>query len=238
MDQNHAREASISASGAYRSVLDIARILEDLARDGIPIEADLEDGDEERPFISTVLWVEPDISHFVVAYVEDDAINSLLYRQAAIKFSTEYQGDRLNFFTRTPLDGMYRGKPAIHFPLPESMHRYRRTHHRIPVPANAGLRCVVSHGHAAHVELRVVDISEGGIGCLAHTASELFSAGVTLEHCTFIQPSGVEMRVELAVQYAMPTMLPNGTYAQRLGLRFIEPTEEIRAVARKYSGAG
>lgn len=236
MDLKQPREDNISASGAYRSVLDIARILEDLARDRIEIQADLGNGDDELPFISTVLYVEPDISHFVVAYAADDAINSLLYSQAAIKFSADYQGDRLNFFARTPLDGTYQGKPAIYFPLPESMHRYRRTHERIPVPAEAGLRCFITHGvEARPLELRVLDISEGGVGCLGHTDSEPFAAGVTFQNCTFTHPGGHDIRAALAVQYAMPTMLPNGTYAQRLGLRFVNVTEEIRALARKFA---
>ena len=235
MEQKHAREYNISASGAYRSVLDIAHILEDLARDGIAIQADLGDGDNELSFTSTILWVEPDISHFIVAYVEDDSINSLLYKQAAIKFSAEYQGDRLNFFARTPFDGLYQGKPAVYFPLPESMHRYRRSHERIPVPASAGLRCFVTRGVNKIIELRVVDISEGGIGCIAHTESEAFAAGAVFKHCTFTQPGGKEIAAEFAVQYSMPTMMPNGTYAQRLGLRFVNPTEEIKALARKFA---
>ncbi len=236
MDQNEAREENISASGAYRSLLDIARILEDLARDRIAIHADLGDGDDALPFVSRILWVEPDISHFIVAYAEDNEVNSRLYRQAAIKFNTEYQGDRLTFFTRTPVDGTYKGKPAIHFPIPESMHRYRRRHERIVVPAEAGLRCVVTHGPMVQHELRVVDISEGGIGCLIHAESELFAAGTIFKNCRLIQPGGAEIWAKLAVQYAMPTMLPSGTYAQRLGLRFVEPTEEIRALARKFAG--
>jgi c-di-GMP-binding flagellar brake protein YcgR len=235
MDRNQAREDNISASGAYRSALDIARILEDLARDRIQIEADLGNGDDERPFVSTILHVEPDISHFVVAYVENDEINSLLYRQATIKFSAAYQGDHLNFFARTPLDGAYLGKPAIYFPLPESMHRYRRTHERLTVPAEAGLRCFIGYGAARPLELRVLDISEGGVGCLGHTDRDPFAAGTTFQNCTFTLPGGQDIRATLAVQYAMPTMLANGTYALRLGLRFVTPTEALRALARKFA---
>ncbi len=234
MDDSNAREAELTASGAYRSLLDIARILEGLSRERITIHADLGE-DEGRRFASTILWVEPDISHFVVAYVADDEINSLLYKQAAIKFNADYHGDRITFFTRTPVDAMHKGKPAILFPMPESMHRYRRKHERITVPAEAGLRCVISSGQVAKFEMRVLDISEGGIGCIMHSENGPFAAGETIKNCRLIEGDGTEWWVDLSMQYSLPTLMPNGTYAQRLGLRFVEPPEEVKALARKFA---
>lgn len=249
-DNSRARDTGLSASGAYRSILDIARILEDLSRDGIAIQADLGHADlgqadpgqanlgesgDSPPFVSTILRVEPDASHFVVAYVEDDAINSRLYRQPAIKFSADYQGDRITFFARDPLDGLHDGTPAIYFPMPESMHRYRRTHERVAVPTQAGLRCIAHHGHAAELEMRVLDISEGGIGCLIHIEHRPLAAGDTLTNCSLTHPGGPELRVDMVVQYAMPTLLPNGAYAQRLGLRFLKTTDELRILVKKFA---
>lgn len=219
----------------YNSSVEIARVLEDLARERVAIYADLGESEEAQVFASTILWVEPDVSHFIVAYAADDAINSRLYLQPVIKFNANYQGERVSFFAHTPLDAVFEGKPAIHFPLPPSLLVYHRNHERIEVPSEAGLRCIVSNGKDSQLEMKVVDISEGGIGCTIYSEAEPFARGAVLKYCKIILPGGATARVVLSVQYSIPTMLPNGTFAHRAGMRFIEPPVNIRLLLKKLA---
>lgn len=219
----------------YSSLLEVAGVLEDLSRERVAIHADLGEIEDAHVFESRILRVDPDLSHFIVAYVEDDSINSLLYKQSAIKFNANSQGDRISFFTHSPLDAFFDGKPAVYFPLPPSVLRYHRNHERIDVPAEAGLKCIVIDGKENPLEMKVVDISEGGIGCLIHTETEPFVHGAVLKHCKIVEQGGRQLRVVLNVQYSMPAMLPNGSYVQRAGMRFMEPPDDIRRLVKLFS---
>jgi c-di-GMP-binding flagellar brake protein YcgR len=220
----------------YISPVEIARVLEDLASEHVAIHAEFGENSGAQVFASRILWVEPDCSGFFVAYAADDTINSLVYKQAAIKFEADYMGERVSFFSHTPLDTTYSGKPAIYFPLPASLIHYQRKYKRVTVPAEAGLRCLVNHEKAEPLEMKVVDISEGGMGCIIYSETEPFAQGAVLKHCKLVQPDGTQLRIVLAVQYSIPTMLPNGTYVQRAGLRFVEPPGAITALVRGFSG--
>ncbi len=228
----------MTANATCTSPVEIAQVLEDLAGARIPIHAELEEPAGPRLFTSRVLWVEPDCSGFTVAYDADDTVNGLLYRQGAIKFNADRHHERISFFAHTPLDTMFQGKPAIYFPIPPSLMRYRRRHQRIAVPAEAGLRCVVTRDREAQLEMKVVDISEGGMGCVIHSETEPFVQGAVLRQCRLVRTGGKPVWVVLAVEYSMPAMLPDGAYVQRAGLRFLEPPPEIRTLTRQLSAGG
>jgi c-di-GMP-binding flagellar brake protein YcgR len=228
----------MTGSVTYRSPVEIACMLEEFFSEQVPIYADLGEVDGAQVFSSKVLWVEQDYSGFFVAYDADDAINSLLYKQSTIKFNTDSQKGRFVFFTHSPVDATWGGKPAVYFPLPQSMLKYHRAHERNAVPAGAGLRCTVTREKQGKLEMRVVDISTGGLGCLINSEAEPFAPGEILDHCQITQPGGRQFRVAMSVQYSIPTMLSNGTYAQRAGLRFVEPPPEIEALARQFSAQG
>lgn len=219
----------------YRSPVEIARMLEEFSDERVAIQADLGEVDGAQVFSSKVLRVEPDCSGFFAAYDADNGVNSLLYRQSTIKFNADYLKDRFVFFTHSPVDATWGGKPAVYFPMPQSMLKYRRMYKRHVVPADAGLRCIVTREKQEPLEMRVVDISSGGLGCIIYSEAEPFAQGEILDHCQITQQDGQQFRVALSVQYSIPTMLSSGAYAHRAGMRFIEPPSEVQALARQFA---
>lgn len=119
------------------------------------------------------------------------------------------------------------GKVAFQAPLPETMLRLqRRELFRLPVPASHTVLIkvpVAEPGETAQpVDLRVVDISGGGIAVVLPDDGERFQARRRFPGCTLQLPDVGAIPVHLEITYVSRHEQRGGAIQLRAGCRFVD----------------
>ncbi len=209
----------------YRSRIEIRRILQALASEGIPIFAEIGD---EKLFVSQILSVNPATSHLTIAYCTEKSTNSALFEQHSVKFFSNRGAAFLEFEVAGASDTLCEGQPAIQFALPRTLILlHRREHPRISIPAEASLRCIAEAGGFAPFESHITDVSHDGLGGLLYDRDIKLKAGTVLKGCRIIIPCGKAIIADLELRYITTITLPDGILANRAGLRFIQRPDEM-----------
>jgi c-di-GMP-binding flagellar brake protein YcgR len=217
----------------FRSRIEIARILGELARDAVVLAAEF--GAGGQLFLSRVLRVVPDEQFLVVAYGQDKQVNNALLREMAVRFRANSGAWRIEFSVREPAETLFEGRGAIRFAFPEALLRSRRREHpRLRVPEDASLRCIADCAGVASFEARIVDISRGGLGGMIHDPGVRLSPGTVLRGCRIVLPGTESVVADLEVRYSIPFAQPDGSLAQRTGVKFLGEPRGLDALLEKF----
>lgn len=229
-----AKPAGATSSGVlYRSRMEIARILADLARDNAILSTDVEHG--ESLFLTRILHVDPGQEFFVVAYGDERAANAALLGKEVVTFLASHPRFRIEFTASHPVDTLFQGRSAVKMSLPDVLvEQQRRQHRRYPVPADVSLRCVADSAGVVPFEARIADISRGGLGAMVYDAGIQLPPGTILRRSRVIIPGHEAVEVDLEVRYSKPIALPDGTWANRAGVRFVSSEDRIDDLLRVF----
>ncbi len=216
----------------FRSHIEICRFLKMLAQVRCPISAQIKN---HHPFSSHLLALDSAIEHFIIAYSPHKTINSMLLDSPSVEFTAAHQEQLFTFEATTPEETLFEGQPAIQFKLPKTLLLHnRREHPRIPIPENVSLRCIADESGFIPFESHITDISHDGLGCLAYDTGIVLEKGGVLKECRIVLPNGTTAMVDLEIRYIAPVTLPDGTKANRAGLRFIQRPEEITKLINHF----
>jgi len=209
----------------YRSRIEICRILRALVKGQSSIFSEIGGG---WTFVSHILFVDSRKGYFVISYCANKLLNSKLLELRSLRFTASNQDAHFMFGVSNPVETRFKGQPAIQFTLPNSLILYhRREYPRLPVPVEASLRCVADAGGIAPFESHITDITHDGFGCILYNRDIKLEPGAVLKGCRIIIPSGKAVVADLELRYIMTIPLPDGTLANRAGLRFIQRPDEI-----------
>ncbi len=222
------------SSVLYRSHIEIGRILQGMAGECIALFAYIVDRDDEQLFVSQIQSVHPDAGSFVVSYGPSKSLNGALFRQPALRFKANYRGGRISFVAQRPLDGTFGGQPVLRFAFPSALLHYYREHRRVSLPGEAALRCVAGAPGEPQLELRVVDISQDGMGCVLHREGGGLGKGAVLRDCRIFLPNGTTVAADLMVRHSAAATLKDGSVGWRTGVRFVQTPAEIRPLIDQF----
>lgn len=209
----------------YRSRIEICRILQALEKGRSSIFAEIGSG---RTFVSRILLVDPRMGYFISSYCANKLLNSRLLKLPSLKFTANYQDAHLVFEVLNPAETLFDDQPAIQFALPKTLISYRRREHpRISISVASSLRCIAEAGGVAPFESRISDISHDGLGGMLYDCDIKLEPGAVLKDCRIIIPNGKAVVADLELRYVTMVRLPDGTLANRAGLRFIQRPDEI-----------
>lgn len=216
----------------YRSRIEICRILQTLAKERSSMFMEI---GSSRMFVSRILLVDPRMGHFIISYCANKLLNSKVIELPSFKFTANYQDAHLVFEVSNPTETQFDGQPAIQFALPKTLILYhRREHPRIPIPAEASLRCIAEEGGFVPFESHITDISCDGLGSMLYDRDIKLEPGTVLKGCRIIIPSGKAIVADLELRYVTMITLPDGTLANRAGLRFIQRPDEIAGLVNFF----
>jgi putative nucleotidyltransferase with HDIG domain len=230
--QGEIKQSAVSDGVLHHSRIEIGRFLQSLANENIPVFSDIRDG---QVFLSHILFVNPDTGHFIAAYAEYKPNNTLVFKNPALEFTSNYHGAHLTFKVLQPSDTMYKGQPALQFSFPRAvLIHHRREHKRIGIPKDISLNLVSGLGDSVPIEIRVVDISMDGLGCIVYKEGSTLQPGTVLKDCRILLPNGKDVAVDLIVRHTSPITLNDGTVAYRTGVRFIQTPKEIEPLINHF----
>lgn len=209
----------------YRSHIEISRMMQALATEHVSLSADIRNS---QTFATHVLGVDDRKGCFFVPFSTSKQLNSSLLKLPLLKFSASYHDAHIAFEAATPTEAQFEGAGTLCYPLPLALVYYhRRECPRIPVPAEAALRCVADEAGIIPFESHITDISHEGLGGLIYDSDIRLEPLTVLRGCRIVLPGGKAVMADLEVRHVTPLVQADGTTANRAGFRFIQRPDEV-----------
>jgi c-di-GMP-binding flagellar brake protein YcgR len=217
-----------------RSRTEIAKILVEISRQGIPVTATLHDG--EQLFITRILQVDAEAGRLMIAYSQSKAANSTLLAARTVVLHVEFSRSRVVLRASSPVDVAHEKQPGIRLDFPQYLVRLRqRTHPRFRIPSQMGLKCVVECPGFLPFELEVVDISLEGQGMMLSDPGIRLDPGTILKNCRIVYPGRRPIVVDMEIRYSKTIMKPDGSEPRRVGCRFLGNATDIADLVKMFS---
>jgi len=216
------------SSALYRSRIEIARILESIAREGDTLSSEI---GADKFFMTQLVRVDETADQLDFAFGPDKATNRLVLKQRLLEFEVNHQGAHITFEVSGPREAMCSGEPAIRYAIPRALvQTQRREHPRIPVPADVSVRCIADAAGVMPFEVRINDISLNGMGGMLYERGISLAAGMILKGCRIMVPGHEPIVVDLEVRNSTPVTMLDGRLAARAGVRFVKRPRGIEAL--------
>lgn len=133
----------------------------------------------------------------------------------------------------------HEGRPAFQADIPDSLLRLqRREFYRLTVPLLRPLRCSVPYakpdGSMAEMEIKVVDISIGGLQVLSPPEGIGFKQGATFPGCRLELPEVGFVNTTLKVRGIFDATLRSGATVKRAGCEFVNLPGPMMTLVQRY----
>lgn len=216
-----------------RSGIEIDRILSTMVDDHATVTANLP---SQVIFLSRLVSVDPVKERVMLAYSDYKAANSALLGSASVTFRCNHRWGQFAFACNRPRPSMHAGHPAIEMVAPPIVlalqHRRRPTRSQTPMEP-AELACQLRMGLISF-DARLVDMSLDGRAFLLADPGMPVCAGTRLRDVR-ITPRGREaLSADIDVNHVIPTMLPNGERATRIGCRILADDPAMEQLVRSF----
>ena len=217
-----------------RSGIEIDRILGAMVDDHSAVSASLP---QQQMFLSRLVGVDPVKQRVMLAYSDYEAANAALLAQASVKLRAQNRWGQVAFACDSPRPATHAGQRAIQLDSPTLLLALQ--HHKRVVPAQIAkappdLRCQLPIGGGVVLESRLVDMSLDGHAFLLGEAALPVCAG-TWVHDARITPQGSPpVAAEIEIKYVIPTVLPDGERATRIGCRIVAADAVMDALVGRF----
>jgi hypothetical protein len=203
-----------------RSGIEIDRILSAMVDDHATVTSSLPG---QVIFLSRLVQADPVKQRVVLAYSDYKLANTALLSSASVTFRCHHRWGQFAFNCNRPRPVTHAEHPAIEMASPALMmglqHRRRVMRSHAPLEP-AEMPCELRLGLISF-DARLVDMSLDGRAFLLADPGLPVCAGTKLEGVR-IRPRGREpVTVDVQVSHVIPTVLPNGERATRVGCRIV-----------------
>jgi flagellar brake protein len=185
--------------------------------------------------VSAFLQINPEFEEVVFDFGADETANRKLIGANSLQFTTFVHNVKIQFSTQAAEATMFEGKPAVRVRLPESLLKLqRREDYRVPTPVARPLKCIVGDlldATGKPLELRIVDISCGGIGVLTHTSGLSLAVGQEFHDCRIELPGVGNVTSSLLIRNISELNQGKG---QRCGCRFVRIPHPMVTLIQRY----
>lgn len=189
-------------------------------------------------FMTAVLGVTVDDAIILDASA-DEKMNERATQAETLTCTGRFGGVRIQFSVSDAVRFPHDGLEAMRCPLPQSVLRLqRREFYRLPVPFSNPVICTINlnteDGGQKAVTVRVVDISNDGIGLIAPAEELVFEPGQVFEHCTLSIPESGATDVVLKMRNVFRISNPFGGESVRAGCQFVDLPNRVVTKIQRY----
>ena len=133
----------------------------------------------------------------------------------------------------------YQGRPAFRAPLPDDLLRLqRREYYRLATPIANPLKCLIpvtaEDGATTEIEVRVADVSGGGLAFTQPTEGVVFTKDMRLANCRVELPEVGTLVATLQVRGVFEVTLRSGGKATRVGCQFVRLPGPMLTLVQRY----
>jgi hypothetical protein len=217
-----------------RSATEIARVLDKAKREGAPLTAFF----PRLTFQAPLVHVDAKAGRILVERSPVEAANDAVLARPRCTFHCEMGGWHVEFVAAEPRAVVYRSRELIQCRFPELLaSNPRRSHDRVRLKPPLPLRVQADAAGIMPFEALILDLGYGGVGFLVYASSITLEPGTVLRGCRIVLPGGAQCVTDLEVRYSQAITLPNGRRAMRSGCRFLSPSPELTALAKRLLGS-
>lgn len=190
-------------------------------------------------FVSAVLSIADDGSWLILDRSPDETLNERASRVEVLTCVTRLEGIRIQF----DLDGVdrfpYDGFEALRAAMPRVLLRLqRRECYRLSVPISNPVSCRITTrsttGEQRTTELRVLDISAGGLALVVQPEQLDLQPGITFDNCQLVLPEVEPAAVKLKLRNQFMLETRSGAKIVRAGCEFIDLPGKLATNLQRY----
>ncbi|WP_305803899.1 flagellar brake protein [Stenotrophomonas sp. YIM B06876] len=213
-------DANIDEKYLVRNPRHIRQLLQSLIDQRSLINAHPGGGD--RTFPTAVLELDPDEDFLLLDGSPLQAINQSAEQASHVLCFAQLERVLVRFRLERLQRVVAGNRTSFRAAFPEEFcHLQRRELYRLETPIADSPSCVLpARDGGEAVELRVVDISGGGLALLLPEGQTLLSLQQRYAGCQLKLPEGPALPVTLIVCNMREQLMANGVHMQRIGLRF------------------
>lgn len=229
IEHQHTRVELIRAEDDAKYLLrekaDILYILRGLASSRSLVSMRLLPGTDS--FLSTVVSISADGGSLLLDGSADPAVNERVERAERLDCVTRLDKIRIEFELTGHRPSHEDGRPGFRVPIPEQLLRLqRREFFRLQTPATHTITCLLplpkADGDEELVELRILDISGGGIAVAVPPVGIEFDPGSEFNNCRLNLPDSASISARLVVRNLFRITTRNGIEMLRAGCQFLD----------------
>ena len=216
-----------------RSGMEIDRVLTAMVDDHATVTANLP---SQVIFLSRLLSVDPVKERLILAYSDYKTANTALLSSAAVTFRCHHRWGQFAFQCNKPRPISHAGQPAIEMSAPTILLalQHRRKIVRSPVASEPPeIYCQLRMGLISF-DARLVDMSLDGRAFLLGDPGIPMCAGTRLEGVRICPRERPAITVDIEIRHVIPTMLPHGERATRIGCRIIADDAALEQLVRLF----
>jgi hypothetical protein len=228
-----ATRVAITGQLLVRSGIEIDRILNSMVDDHAAVSASVPG---QTMFLSRLVHVDPVKQRVLLAYSDYKEANSALLKLSSVNFRSHHRWAQLAFSCGRPRAASHAGQAVIKMDSPTMVlalqHNKAVVRGQVPKAA-PDLRCQLPIGTVS-LEARLVDMSLDGRAFLLGDPAIPVCAGTWLRGAR-ITPQGAEpVVVDMEVKHVMPTILPDGERATRIGCRIVGSDQAMDQLVGRF----
>lgn len=219
-----------------RDQREIARLLQVLTERSNLVTAYL---DDQESFLTVILGLTADQRAVLIDASPDAHLNQRAVDAKELVCVTRLDRVKMQFSLHGATLTSFRERPALLAKLPESLLRLqRREFFRVPAPQADPLTCTIllrqADGTHQTVNVRVLDLSGGGVAIIAPPEGIGFAPGDEFERCALELPDGEPIQVRLCVRNLFSVEKANGQCLKRAGCQFVGLSNAASARIQRY----
>ena len=186
--------------------------------------------------LTILLAVNPEFEELVFDCGNDPAANRGLMQAERITLVANIDGIKVQFSARSLDATIFEGRPALRMRLPDIVLRLqRRDFYRIPasLPCEIALDCA---GKVHVFEMRVADLSLGGVALVTDKAFAKFEVGQLLQNCHIGLGSLGTLALDLEVKNMSESKTRTGLHQVRIGCEFSDLSRITETMVSRFIG--
>ena len=190
----------------------------------------------DRFALTALLAVNPDFEELVLDCLGDARANRRLLESEALSVVAAMDGVKIQFSAPRAEATVFEGRPALRVRLPDFLLRLqRRETFRVRAPLACELALDVD-GRLCVMELRVADLSLGGVALLSDRPYLNIEPGRVIDRCRIGLGEVGTLAARLEVRNVMESRGRSGLRQLRLGCRFVNLPGTMEALIARYIG--
>lgn len=218
------------------SVPDIVAVLRSLIRTQAPVRVYF---DDKKTFLLTSIVALVDDNNAIILDADgDESINRSAAGARGLILTTSDRNVKIQFVLNRISPVRHGSIPSFKSKLPKRVLRLqRRKFHRLfPIDDRIKLNAMIprADGHLRRTELRLTDISAGGLGLtMSVEDSAFFAEGAELKDCRLTLPGEQSFSTTLCVRWLFTMTSASGAQRVRVGCEFVGLSSvQVEAVER------
>ncbi len=184
--------------------------------------------------LTVILATNPEFEELVFDCGRDPQANRAILAAGHVTFSATVDGVKVQFVAHHVDATVFEGHPALRIRLPELVLRVqRRESFRVPASLTCQL-AIDARGAVRILEMRIADLSLGGLALVSDRNYVRLEGGQRLENCRIDLGSLGALAVTLEVRNLAEIAARNGLSRMRVGCQFANLSRSTETLISRY----